>query len=160
MSQSMPTSMESGPHILPARESDLRAIFDIAQACFPIPWPLEELGKELTRPYSGIRVLRPASDQPVTGFLNYWHIDDEIQIMNVAVAPAQRRRGYGSALLDDLCRHGRQKRAWAVVLEVRRSNDSAIALYERHGFVRVGLRPRYYSDNAEDALVMRLALSP
>ena len=159
MSQSSP-SFAPVPRILPARESDLRAIFDIAQACFPIPWPLEELGKELTRPYSGLRVLRPDGDQPVTGFLNYWHIDDESQIMNVAVAPEQRRRGYGSALLEDLCRHGRQKRAWAVVLEVRRSNDSAIALYERHGFARVGVRPRYYSDNAEDALVMRLALSP
>ena len=146
------------PRILPARESDLRAVYDIAEACFPIPWPLEELGKELTRPYSGLRVLRPSDDHPVTGFLNYWHIDDEIQIMNVAVAPSQRRRGYGSALLTDLCRHGRTVRAFAAVLEVRRSNQSAIALYERHGFERVGIRPRYYSDNAEDALVMRLSL--
>ena len=154
-----PASLEpSAPRVLPAREGDLRAVYDIAQACFPIPWPLEELSKELTRPYSGLRVLRPSIEQPVIGFLNYWHIDDEIQIMNVAVAPAERRRGYGSALLADLCRHGRTARAFAVVLEVRRSNQSAIALYERHGFERVGIRPRYYSDNAEDALVMRLGL--
>ncbi|HMI93026.1 MAG TPA: ribosomal protein S18-alanine N-acetyltransferase [Polyangiales bacterium] len=154
-----PPQVESpGPRVLPAREGDLRAVYDIAQACFPIPWPLEELGKELTRPYSGLRVLRPTLDLPVIGFLNYWHIHEEIQIMNVAVAPEQRRRGYGAALLADLCRYGRTAKAFAVVLEVRRSNRDAIALYERHGFERIGIRPRYYSDNAEDALVMRLGL--
>jgi ribosomal-protein-alanine N-acetyltransferase len=144
--------------ILPARQGDLHAIHRIAEACFPVPWPLEELRKELTRPFSALRVLRPATGVGIVAFLNYWRIDGELQIMNVAVAPEQRRRGYGSALLEDLIALGRNRAATAIVLEVRRSNAAAIGLYERHGFQSVGVRPRYYSDNAEDAVIMRLSL--
>jgi ribosomal-protein-alanine N-acetyltransferase len=144
--------------ILPARPGDLRAVYRIAEASFPIPWPLEELRKELTRPFSVLRVLRPAPGMSIVGFLNYWRIDSELQIMNVAVAPEQRGRGYGHALLYDMIAAGRAHRALAIVLEVRRSNTAAIRLYEHHGFQSIGVRPRYYSDNAEDALLMRRSL--
>jgi ribosomal-protein-alanine N-acetyltransferase len=146
--------------ILPARPGDLNAVFRIAQASFTVPWPIEELRKELKRPFSALRVLRPGPRMPIAAFLNYWRVADELQIMNIAVAPALRRRGYGRALLDDLLRVARDDGVAAVMLEVRRSNQAAIGLYERHGFGRVGVRPRYYSDNAEDALIMRLALAP
>ena len=141
--------------ILPARQGDLRAVYRIAEASFPIPWPIEELRKELTRPFSVLRVLRPEPGGAIAAFSNYWRIDSEVQIMNVAVAPEHRGRGYGHALLDDLIALGRQNAAQAIVLEVRRSNAPAIGLYERHGFQSIGVRPRYYSDNGEDALVMR-----
>ena len=144
--------------ILPARPSDLSAVYSIAEACFPVPWPLEELQKELSRPFSALRVLRPADGSAIAAFLNFWRIDSELQIMNVAVAPEQRRRGYASLLLDDLLLLARQQRASAIVLEVRRTNAPAIRLYELHGFQRIGVRPRYYSDNGEDALVMRRSL--
>jgi [ribosomal protein S18]-alanine N-acetyltransferase len=144
--------------ILPARPGDLRAVYRIAQASFPIPWPLEELRKELSRPFSSLRVLRPAPDAGVAAFMNYWRIDAELQIMNVAVAPAHRRRGYGSLLIEELITEAAGQRTSAIVLEVRRSNAVAIHLYQRHGFEGVGIRPRYYSDNGEDALVMRCEL--
>jgi ribosomal-protein-alanine N-acetyltransferase len=144
--------------ILPARHGDLAVVYRIAEASFPVPWPLEELRKELARPFSQLRVLRPLGVEPIAAFLNYWHVADELQLMNVAVAPEQRRKGYGSALLADLLRIARTQAIAAISLEVRPSNQAAIRLYERDGFERVGLRPRYYSDNAEDALVMRLTL--
>jgi ribosomal-protein-alanine N-acetyltransferase len=144
--------------ILPARQGDLQAVFRIAESSFPIPWPLEELRKELSRPFSVLRVLRPAAGTSIVAFSNYWRIDSELQIMNVAVAPGQRGRGYGNALLEDLIGMGRRNGAQAIVLEVRRSNAPAIGLYERHGFQGIGVRPRYYSDNGEDALVMRRSL--
>src|SRR3954469_24390512 len=109
--------------ILPARVSDLQAVYRIAESAFPVPWPLEELRKELSRPFSALRVLRPRPSAPIAGFLNYWRVADELQIMNVAVAADQRRRGYGSALLVDLLRLARSAFASAVVLEVRRSNS-------------------------------------
>jgi ribosomal-protein-alanine N-acetyltransferase len=148
------------PSILPARPSDLRAVYRIAESAFPVPWPFEELQKELHRPFSGLRVLRPTAGAPIAGFLNYWRVADELQIMNVAVLPELRRSGYGSALLRDLLQQAQALRASAVLLEVRRSNAAAISLYERYGFTGVGVRQRYYSDNGEDALVMRAQLAP
>jgi [ribosomal protein S18]-alanine N-acetyltransferase len=148
------------PAILHARPSDLAAVYRIAEASFPIPWPFEELRNELNRPFSALRVLRsPLLAEGVVAFLNYWRIADEFQLMNVAVAPEQRGRGYGSALLADLLEVGVRERVCAITLEVRRSNGAAIALYERFAFQRVGIRPRYYSDNAEDALIMRRSLA-
>lgn len=144
--------------ILPARYGDLRTVYRIAEASFPIPWPIEELRKELTRPFSALRVLRPGPNAGIAAFMNFWRIDAELQIMNVAVAPEQRRRGYGSMLLSDLVELARHQAASAVILEVRRTNYDAIRLYERYGFQGIGFRPRYYSDNGEDALVMRLHL--
>jgi ribosomal-protein-alanine N-acetyltransferase len=146
--------------ILPARPGDLQAVYRIAQDSFPVPWPIEELRKELKRPFSALRVLRPGPGSAIAAFLNYWRVADELQIMNIAVTPALRRRGYGAALLRDLLDTARAERASAIMLEVRRSNLAAIGLYERHGFGGVGVRQRYYSDNGEDALVMRLSLAP
>lgn len=139
--------------ILPATRSDIDAIFAIAARCFPIPWPRDELEKELSRPYATLRVLRADGDG-IAGFLDFWHVQGEVQIMNVAVLPELRRRGYAAALLEDALRLAAQAGASFAVLEVRPSNDAAIALYARHGFDRLGVRPRYYSDNQEDALVM------
>ncbi|MFI5307830.1 MAG: ribosomal protein S18-alanine N-acetyltransferase [Polyangiales bacterium] len=146
--------------MLPARPGDLDAVYRIAEACFPLPWPLEELRKELARPFSGLRVLRPAGVTNIVGFLNYWRIADELQLMNIAVTPTERGRGHGRALLADLFELGHIHAATSIVLEVRPSNGVAIRLYERHGFERVGVRPRYYSDNGEDALLMRVSLRP
>jgi ribosomal-protein-alanine N-acetyltransferase len=154
----MASPVPQPPLILPARQADLRAVYRIAESSFPIPWPIEELRKELSRPFSMLRVLRPMSGAAIVAFSNYWRIDSELQIMNVAVAPEHRRRGYGHALLEDLIGRARQSGAQSIVLEVRRSNGPAIGLYERHGFQGIGVRPRYYSDNGEDALVMRRSL--
>lgn len=146
------------PFILPARHSDVAAVFRIAEVSFPVPWPLVELEKELIRPYSALRVLRCTANGSVVAFLNYWLIVDELQIMNLAVAPEFRRQGFGDALLADLATLVGPLGVSTMTLEVRRSNAPAIRLYERHGFERVGVRQQYYSDNAEDALVMRRAI--
>jgi ribosomal-protein-alanine N-acetyltransferase len=151
-------TIEAQVVIVPARRGDLDVIFAISADSFTNPWPREELQQELTRPFSGLRVLRPALGAPVVAFLSYWKVVDELQLMNIAVSPLHRRRGYGEALLADLVRIGRADAFATVMLEVRRSNVDAIRLYERCAFQSVGIRPRYYSDNNEDALVMRLAL--
>ena len=151
----MPARTEPPPpfRILPATRSDVDAIFAIAEVCFPLPWPRDELEKELTRSYATLRVLRPTG-AGIAGFLDFWHVQGEVQIMNVGVLPGLRGRGYANALLEDALQQATQAGATFAVLEVRPSNAPAIRLYERHGFERIGLRPRYYSDNQEDALVM------
>jgi ribosomal-protein-alanine N-acetyltransferase len=138
--------------------SDLEAVQHIAATCFPVPWTRSEFEKELKRSYAVLRVLRAALQEPVCAFANYWHIADELQVMNIATLPEARRRGYASALLQDLMQTGRERRVRLVTLEVRRSNESARALYQKYGFREQGIRQRYYTDNGEDAVVMHVAL--
>jgi [ribosomal protein S18]-alanine N-acetyltransferase len=140
--------------------SDLSTVERIAERCFPVPWTREEFEKELKREYAVLRVLRPALGEPVCAFANYWHIGDELQLMNVATLPELQRRGFGRALLLDLLQIARERQAKLVTLEVRRSNAAARSLYESFGFRELGIRQRYYSDNGEDAIVMGLSLTP
>jgi len=148
----------SRPIILPMLATDLDAVQQIAVVCFPVPWTREEFEKELKRSYSILRVLRASLSEPVCAFANYWHVADELQVMNVATLPDVRRRGHASALLSDLIQTGRDRRVRWITLEVRKSNLAARALYAKFGFSEQGLRQRYYSDNGEDAVVMQLEL--
>jgi ribosomal-protein-alanine N-acetyltransferase len=147
-----------GPIILPMLSSDLDAVQRIAAACFPVPWTRAEFEKELTRSYAVLRVLRPSLQSPVCAFANYWHVADELQVMNIATLPSLQRQGHASALLQDLLQTASERRARWVTLEVRRSNAAARSLYQKFGFAEQGVRQRYYSDNGEDAVVMHLVL--
>ena len=138
--------------------SDLDRVERISAACFPIPWSRHEFELELARPYALLRVLRPSSAEPVCAFANYWHVADELQVMNIATEPAARRHGYGRALLQDMIQMGQNRGVRFISLEVRRSNLAARALYRSFNFVEQGVRQRYYSDNGEDAVVMQLQL--
>jgi ribosomal-protein-alanine N-acetyltransferase len=144
--------------ILPMLRSDLEVVERISAACFPVPWTRVEFASELKRPYALLRVLRPAAGEPVCAFANYWHVADELQVMNVATDPAAQRRGHGRALLQDMIQTGQARKVQWVSLEVRFGNLAARALYASFGFVEQGIRQRYYSDNGEDAVVMHLEL--
>lgn len=152
------TGSTSAPLILPMLASDLSAVERIAERCFPVPWTRHEFEKELKRSFALLRVLRPAPGEPVCAFANYWHVGDELQLMNVATLPEMQRRGHGRALMQDLLDLARERRVRLITLEVRRGNAPARALYERFGFRELGVRQRYYSDNGEDAIVMHLEL--
>jgi ribosomal-protein-alanine N-acetyltransferase len=146
------------PVILPMLASDLDVVGRISHECFPVPWTRVEFEKELARDYAVLRVLRASLGEPVCAFTNFWCVADEVQLMNVATLPSQRRHGHGRALVMDMLQYARDHRYALATLEVRRSNEPARALYRSFGFVEQGVRPRYYSDNAEDAIVMHLAL--
>ena len=83
---------------------------------------------------------------------------EEASVMTVGVAGTHQRRGIGGLLLDALLEHARAVRARRVFLEVRAGNTGAQRLYARAGFEPVGVRPRYYREEGEDAVVMRLVL--
>ena len=149
-----PPDKGSGPVILPMLRADLPAVCALAEACFPVPWRSADFERELGRTFAVIRVLRPQPGHPIAAFLHYWWVGDEVEIMNVATSATQRRQGFARQLLADLVT-SIEGRARAITLEVRRSNTAAIALYEHVGFARVGVRVGYYSDDGEDAVVMR-----
>jgi ribosomal-protein-alanine N-acetyltransferase len=105
------------------------------------------------------RDAQSGSRRDVVGFLVARRMADEMEILNVAVDAAFRRRGLATGLLAAALALGRASGAKRAFLEVRASNAGAIAFYERLGFASAGRRPRYYSDPPEDALVLVRALA-
>jgi ribosomal-protein-alanine N-acetyltransferase len=135
---------------------DLPQVIAIERRVFPTPWSLAMFVLELSK-QSGICLAAMMStatgEQRLVGYLICSRYDTVWHVMNVAVDTDCQRRGLASAMLTDLYERVGDSRA-RFTLEVRRSNDVAIHLYEREGFRAAGMRRRYYQDNGEDALVM------
>jgi ribosomal-protein-alanine N-acetyltransferase len=113
-----------------------------------------DLREELMRPWARLWVARER-EFGVVAFAIGWHVIDELHLLNLMTRADRRRRGIARALMNEVLVYGRLKRIKHVLLEVRRSNRAAIALYRRLGFFAMGVRARYYPDN-EDALEMVL----
>lgn len=130
--------------------ADLPAALAIERKSFPTPWSLAMFLSELSRPQSVCLCVEHEGE--LAGYLICSRYDREWHLADIAVDPALRRRGFGTALIAallDVIGDDQQ-----VTLEVRPSNLSAIAMYESFGFYTDGRRRRYYSDNDEDALIM------
>jgi ribosomal-protein-alanine N-acetyltransferase len=135
-------------------------VLAVEEASFTNPWTREMYLSELeNRGVSFCFVAKEESGR-VVGFCSFWRVLDELHINNLAVLPDTRRSGIASALLKHVLREGARLGAERATLEVRRSNDAARLLYERFGFSIAGVRRNYYSNPAEDALILwRDALS-
>lgn len=139
-----------------ATSDDLDAIEEIDRHSFPRPWPRSTFEAELARDVARIAVI----DAPrVIAFCNYWLVAGEVHILAIATHPDHRRGGIGARLLAHALADGEATGCTMATLEVRRTNQPAIALYERAGFTTVHVRKRYYIDNNEDALVMTCAFA-
>jgi ribosomal-protein-alanine N-acetyltransferase len=140
-------------------DADIEAILDIERLSFPSPWSREAIVEELARAWARLDVVRDAVTGVVAAFANYWLVADELHILNIATHPERRRHGYATRLLAHMIEVARAVPCRLMTLEVRRSNVSAQRLYRRFAFRAVGVRPNYYADNQEDAIVMLLELS-
>lgn len=100
------------------------------------------------------RSLEERSGDPIIGFAGMWILFDEAHITTIGVHPDYRGLGLGEYLIVELFVEAMRRGAEMMTLEVRVSNESAQALYQKYGFTRQGLRRRYYSDNGEDAYIM------
>ena len=130
---------------------DLPAVAAIERRAFPTPWSIAMFVLEMSKP-TGL-CLAATLDAKLAGYTVCSRYDTVWHVMNIAVDPDLRRRGIGSALLAELYARAGDASA-QFTLEVRRSNQAAIELYQRDGFRIAGLRRRYYQDNGEDALIM------
>ena len=148
--------MQSNVTILPMQEAHVSQIAALEAQCFSLPWTRELMENELRNPLS-LWLVAVVGDE-VAGYVGSQQVMDEADVMNLAVAPAFRRRGIGSALLAALERQLTAHGAVWLTLEVRASNEGAIALYEGRGYRQAGRRPRYYSRPVEDALILRKGL--
>ena len=137
----------------PMTLDDLPAVHAIERASFTVPWPDDAYRSELLTNRLASYVVARAGDD-VVGFGGLWVMVDEAHITTFAVDPRWRRRGVGEWMLHALLDRAVERHAREATLEVRLSNMPARRLYEKYGFRPVGIRPRYYSDNGEDALIM------
>jgi ribosomal-protein-alanine N-acetyltransferase len=136
---------------------DLEAVLLLENSCFSVPWSKESFYKELTENtlahYTVIEI-----DNKIVGYGGTWDIMDEGHITNIAVDPNFRQRGLGFELVKVMVDQAVKRKLNVMTLEVRKSNTPAIKLYEKLGFIIAGIRPKYYSDNQEDALIMWVTL--
>lgn len=93
-------------------------------------------------------------DDQLCGYVLLLRAADMAELLNIAMAPTHRRRGYARALMHQVDTECQQHSIQQLWLEVRASNHAAQALYQQFGFVAISRRPRYYRDNQEDAIVM------
>jgi [ribosomal protein S18]-alanine N-acetyltransferase len=139
--------------IEPMRLPDLDAVREIELRSFSTPWPAHAYPAEIeTNRLAHYRVAR--LDGRIVAFAGIWLMLDEAHVTTFAVHPDFRRRSIGERLLLAMVDVAIANGAREATLEVRLSNVAARKLYEKYGFRPVGLRPRYYSDDNEDALIM------
>ncbi len=143
--------------ILPVTHADLDAVVAISRDG-GVPWARHQFLEELERAWSRIEVVKLGGAGEVLAFVCYWLVADEVHVLNVATSPEERRRGHATRLLEHVARVGRQRGAREITLEVRRSNAAANALYRHLGYRLVGVRPAYYVEDREDALLLTLDL--
>jgi len=134
--------------------ADLDEVMVIEEKSFTTPWNRRMYERELgENPFATCQVM--LADTRVVGYIDYWRVHEEGHIMTVAVAAGNRRQGLGEKLIRQALAVLERHRVKRVLLEVRPSNNAARTLYDKLGFYQLGVRPRYYSDTGEDALVMQ-----
>ncbi len=140
----------------PMTLDDVADVHRIESASFPTPWPDYAFRQEIQTNRLAHYLIVRAGDETI-GYGGMWLMVDEAHVTTFAVLPGWRRRGAGATLMLALMHLAVELNARMVTLEVRLSNHPARALYAGFGFRPVGIRPRYYSDNNEDALIMTTA---
>lgn len=132
-------------------EDDIDSIAELEKECFSEPWSETSLRDELTNETARFYVLRDGKN--LLGYIGANNICNEVYITNVAVNSDCRGKGYGKILVNHLIKQSEAERAFFITLEVRKSNENAIKLYEKCGFKLIGERKNFYSKPTEDALI-------
>ncbi len=132
-------------------ENDVKEIAELEKECFSEPWSENSLNEELTNETARFYVLR--DNEKLLGYIGANNICNEVYITNVAVNKDFRGKGYGKKLVEHLICQSELEKAFFITLEVRKSNENAISLYEKCKFKKIGERKNFYSKPAEDALI-------
>lgn len=132
---------------------DINEVYEIECQSFSTPWSIDSFYREINENklalYNVIEL-----DGKIIAYGGMWIVIDESHVTNIAVLPEFRGRGMGNILVENMIEVAKENGALNMTLEVRVSNQSAIALYEKYGFEKSGVRPKYYKENNEDALIM------
>lgn len=138
----------------PMRADHLDQVIAIERLSYSSPWTRGAFAAELSN--AAAFYLIATLDDALIGYGGSWSVIDETHITTVAVHPDFRGNRYGEAILHAMLDAGKRHGMERATLEVRASNQAAIALYQKYGFVDVGARPNYYKEPVEDGLIMWL----
>jgi [ribosomal protein S18]-alanine N-acetyltransferase len=142
----------------PATPEDISTIVAIQQKTPEAAEWRESDYAQLAEDPSGVLLVAEDAARQVLGFAAAWRVFDEAELQNLAVDPQHRRQGIGQGLLHEVHCRLRAVGTKRVFLEVRPSNESALALYQSSGYTIIGRRQNYYSAPQEDALVLSAAI--
>jgi ribosomal-protein-alanine N-acetyltransferase len=140
-----------------AGPADVERVMEIESDGFKHPWSRELIERELGHAWSQLLLAcerGPGGEERIIGYIVFWLVHDEVHVLNVAAALEARRRGVGRTLMFAAEEAGRARGARLATLEVRRTNTAALELYRAIGYRQVGVRPNYYAEEKEDAIVM------
>lgn len=138
--------------LVPMNRSHLEGVAALERLCFSTPWSEAMLAEELYNDTASY-IVAQRTDGKILGYAGLHVVLDEGYIDNVAVLPTCRRQGIADRLIHTFCRFGAVHLAF-LTLEVRASNEAALALYAKHGFRKEGRRKGYYKNPPEDALLL------
>ena len=134
------------------KDTDLDAVTAIEQVSVPIPWSRESYQHEIHNQWACYLVC--TQEEKVIGYCGIWSVFEEASIITIVVDPASRSAGAGRLMMEAMEKNARQRKAQKILLEVRPSNEHALALYASLGYVEISRRTGYYPDNQEDALIL------
>jgi len=139
--------------IVAMNSSHVAQVAELEKICFSDPWSEKSVASELENKLAFWLVAE--ENGMVAGYIGSQTVMGETDMMNVAVHPDWRRKGIAEKLVSSLVEELKQLESHCLTLEVRASNDPAIALYEKLGFGQIGRRKNYYRNPREDALILR-----
>lgn len=154
----MTDPLPAGFTIRPLELRDIDAVVAIEREAFTTPWQAETFAGLMDREAVELTVMVDADDE-VVGYSVLWCILDQGELANIAITPGWRGSGLGARLLEHVLAVAARRGVEKIFLEVRASNEAALALYRRYGFEQAGRRAGYYEQPREDALVMVARLS-
>jgi len=142
----------------PAAEGDLSQVAQIERSCFGDPWSEESFRRLVGVPPAIFLVALFPPDNAIAGYVVAFSVEEDAEVLNVAVEPRFRGKGLAGQMLDGALIELGGRGVRTAFLEVRESNSAARALYKSRGFLEIGRRSKYYRRPVEDALVLRRTL--
>ncbi len=137
-----------------AKSSDLDDIYELDVQTFAMPWSKEALSYDILENDNAFVIVAEYEGE-FAGYADIWTVLDEADLNSIAVRVDFRRKGIGDAIMLAMIEMLSTSGVTTINLEVRVSNMPAIKLYKKYGFNECGVRPGYYLDNGEDALIMK-----
>ena len=143
--------------VIPTELNHLDEIAEIESLCFSNPWSKQSFADGMANEKVQ-KFFTAISDGKIVGYICIFHIFEDGELLNIAVAPDYRKQGIGQILIDKMFDYLKTQEVNRISLEVRESNVSARNLYLKNGFSPVGIRKNYYSEPREDGIIMEKLL--